>query len=174
MKLFYVAVIACAVLAAGCARTLNPVMTLNPIGLQCKNNNDCDYGYYCRPKAGGGTECGNVPGFTQVFSGHPPTFGRDECKNNNDCDYKYTCESKAGGGTECRAEGASNIQQTSTPQAKTAEQSPKTMPSPIKVQPIEQPIQSKSAIEEAKETCASLGFKSKTEKFGNCVLKLTK
>lgn len=33
---------------------------------------------------------------------------------------------------------------------------------------------SRMTIEDAKSKCASIGFKPKTEKFGNCVLKLTK
>jgi hypothetical protein len=96
-----------------------------------------------------------------------------DCLTDMDCSAEFSCRSKTGGGTECRAKEFSNIQQPATEQAKTTEQSTQTMPS-SRTQPIEQPIQSKSAIEEAKETCASLGFKSKTEKFGNCVLRLTK
>ena len=84
------------------------------------------------------------------------------CQSDIDCLAGFSCRSKTGGGTECRAKGNSNIPMTSTKEEKSDNaQNPQT-------------IQSKSAIEQAKETCTSLGFKSKTEKFGNCVLKLTK
>jgi hypothetical protein len=127
--------------------------------MYCQSDKDCTDGFSCRSKKGGGTECRAKPDEHTM-----------SCQSDIDCSAGFSCRSKTGGGTECRAKGFSNIQQPSTG----AEQSTQTMPSPITVQPIEQPIQSKSAIEEAKETCASLGFKSKTEKFGNCVLKLTK
>lgn len=42
----------------------------------------------------------------------------------------------------------------------------------IKSEPIIAP--KKITIEDAKDKCVSLGFKEKTEKFGNCVLELTK
>ena len=131
--------------------------------MYCQSDKDCTDGFSCRSKKGGGTECKARPNEHTM-----------NCQSDIDCSAGFSCRSKTGGGTECRAKGFSNIQQPSTGQAKTAEQSTQTMPSPIPVQPIEQPIQSKSAIEEAKETCASLGFKSKTEKFGKCVLRLSK
>lgn len=92
-----------------------------------------------------------------------------DCQTDIDCATGFSCRSKSGGGTECRVKKANDKQQLFIEQAKTVEQSAKTMTTPITVQPIK----SKPTIEEAKETCASAGFKRKTEKFGRCVLKLT-
>lgn len=54
-------------------------------------------------------------------------------------------------------------------QVKRDKEEPKTRAA----QPSKQPTVSKQKIERAKETCTNLGFKSNTEKFDNCFLRLT-
>lgn len=72
------------------------------------------------------------------------------CRNDTDCEYGFSCRTirngKTTGGTECRA---NDIHPTE--QAKAVEQSTQATPSPV-AQTSEQPILSKSAIEEVKYT----------------------
>jgi len=52
---------------------------------------------------------------------------------------------------------------------------PNSLPSQNTTPPdIERSLYNSSSIEDAKDTCSELGLKKGTEKFGNCVLKLTK
>jgi hypothetical protein len=95
------------------------------------------------------------------------SFHSMDCQTDKDCKDGFSCRTlkNGGDGTECRAH---DHQLSSFEQTKAAEQNIHT------AQTSEQSMLSKSAMEIAKETCASLGFKIKTEKFGNCVLKITK
>lgn len=128
----------------------------NRYNMSCQVDKDCNIGYSCRSKLGGGTECKLIN-----------SLGAVSCKNNSDCSYGYSCRSIEGGGTECR------IKSEIPPSTITPNIIDKKSTSNINQAPkiLEQGI---SIIEEVKIKCASLGFKPKSERFGKCVLELTK
>lgn len=128
----------------------------NKYNMSCQVDKDCNTGYSCRSKLGGGTECKLIN-----------SLGAMSCKNNSDCSYGYSCRSIEGGGTECRTKSeipASDI----TPNI-IDKKSTSNINSAPKI-----PEQAISIIEEMKVKCADLGFKPKSERFGKCVLELTK
>ena len=124
----------------------------NPAML-CQNDFDCVAGYSCRSKSGGGTEC-------RVKSSN--TFNSNllgNCKNDFDCAAGYSCRTKPESGSECRLKSSV----TDTTGAVPIQNTPAI---PHKESTIEN-------LEEIKMQCAKL-FKPKTDKFGKCVLELTK
>lgn len=123
----------------------------------CKTDLDCNYGNSCRSKSGGGTEC-RVKTALNIAS--PDTFTAN-CKNDFDCAAGYSCRTKAENGSECRIK---------TPTSDDVKTSP-IVSMPAMKEPSESLI---SNLEEIKTKCQELGFKPKSDKFGKCVLELTK
>lgn len=92
-----------------------------------------------------------------------------ECHVDSDCQAGFSCRAKDGGGTACKSsdsEGNTGLQRHDIPASPTQDSN--------SVSARTQPILTRTSIEEAKQKCAELGYKERTEKFGNCVLKLSR
>lgn len=122
--------------------------------MYCQSDINCSAGFSCRSKKGGGTECRARPDEHTM-----------SCQSDIDCSAGFSCRSKTGGGTECRAT-QSTVKVTQRPPENLMRPSEEVNSTPA--------IATTKSIEEAKETCSELGLKKGTEKFGKCVLRLSK
>ena len=82
-----------------------------------------------------------------------------QCGTDSDCDDGYSCRSKPYGGTRC-------VKRESSPNEKNI-----LNHAPIQKLQTQSSTESISTINE-ESTCLKIGFKRKTESFGNCVLEL--
>lgn len=86
-----------------------------------------------------------------------------QCRTNLDCGEGYSCRAKSGGGSECRHDQSAGDLQGATP-IKLDNQAP--IPT--------QSLITNPSIDNAKQKCAELGYQEHTQKFGKCVLEVSK
>ncbi len=146
--------------------------------MDCKTDFDCAHGYSCRTTAldsiarqleGKVSECRIKSSDLTVASPVPTTnfSNTSNCTNDFDCPTGYSCRTKPISGSECRLKTPVNDAKTNTVNVK----SPEITQSATTITPPAESVISN--LEEIKTQCAKL-FKPKTDKFGKCVLELTK